>query len=176
MAFLTRTTARDASPAASLSLSESELRKSASTPRSTHFDIFLSHSYDDAVLIAGVKRLLEARGQSVYVDWDVDPLLNRQAVTPATAEVLRLRMRNSKALIYASSTTSSGSKWMPWELGYFDGFRPGHVAVMPIVMNPSDPFDGQEYLGLYPLVHLNYIGGFEVRRTATSVPLRDFAS
>jgi hypothetical protein len=41
---------------------------------------------------------------------------------------------------------------MPWELGYFDGFRPGHVAVLPIVKYDGQSFVGQEYLGLYPCI------------------------
>jgi hypothetical protein len=39
---------------------------------------------------------------------------------------------------------------MPWELGYFDGFRPDHVAVLPVTATASANFVGQEYLRLYP--------------------------
>jgi hypothetical protein len=39
-----------------------------------------------------------------------------------------------------------------WELGYFDGFSAGSVAVLPIVDYVGATFKGQEYLGLYPLV------------------------
>lgn len=41
---------------------------------------------------------------------------------------------------------------MPWELGYFDGRRPAHVGILPIVANQGETFRGIEYLGLYPLV------------------------
>ena len=61
-------------------------------------------------------------------------------------------MRRSQSLIYATSTASSHSKWMPWELGYFDGFRPGFVAILPLVQSTGDDFAGQEYLGLYPYI------------------------
>ncbi|TGS08549.1 outer membrane beta-barrel protein, partial [Mesorhizobium sp. M1C.F.Ca.ET.187.01.1.1] len=37
-----------------------------------------------------------------------------------TAELLRTRMRQSKTLIYVHSNNSPGSRWMPWELGFFD--------------------------------------------------------
>ena len=37
-----------------------------------NFDVFLSHSLRDALLIVGLKRLLEADGLSVYVDWISD--------------------------------------------------------------------------------------------------------
>jgi len=138
-----------------------ELRKSANTSPSDRFDIFLSHSSEDAEVIAGVKLLLESDGLSVYVDWLRDPQLDRSQVTAATADLLRKRMNNSGYLLYASSQSSSASRWMPWELGYFDGRRPKCVGVLPVVARPNDDFDGIEYLGLYPLierVHLDDIG------------------
>ena len=61
-------------------------------------------------------------------------------------------MRHSQSLVYATSAASSQSKWMPWELGYFDGFRPGFVAILPLVQSTGDDFSGQEYLGLYPYI------------------------
>jgi TIR domain len=133
-------------------LMETELRKSARTPSVTHFDIFLSHSREDVEVIAGIKALLENDGLSVYVDWLDDPRLDRSHVTAATAEVLRSRMNHCGYLLYGSSRSSSNSKWMPWELGYFDGRRPGKVGILPVVASPGDPFVGVEYLGLYPLV------------------------
>ena len=61
-------------------------------------------------------------------------------------------MRQSESLIFATSKASPSSKWMPWELGYFDGFRPNRIAVFPLVDNAGQRFVGQEYLGLYPVV------------------------
>ncbi|MBB5202885.1 hypothetical protein HNQ51_000178 [Inhella inkyongensis] len=119
------------------------------------FDVFLSHSVRDAELIAGVTRLLEDQGLKVYVDWLVDPQLDRNAVTKETAALLRQRMRQSKSLIFVASDGASSSKWMPWELGYFDGFKPGNVAILPLLDNASEVFRGQEYLGLYPIVNRN---------------------
>lgn len=106
----------------------------------------------DADVIYGVKRLLENRRLTVYVDWIDDPQLDRSRVTRATAALLRNRMRQSKSFIFATSKSSPDSKWMPWELGYFDGFRPGHIAVLPLVQTQGESFIGQEYLGLYPSV------------------------
>jgi len=154
MAFLTEATARAAFRNSGVQFAESELRKSAATDLSTKFDVFLSHSFLDADVIQGLKELLEAEGLSVYVDWIEDRQLNRDQMTAKTAEVLRTRMRNSQSLIFATSKTSSGSKWMPWELGYFDGFRPNHVAIFPLVQTDGAGFPGQEYLGLYPYVEV----------------------
>ncbi|MCA6218104.1 hypothetical protein KGA65_16335 [Ideonella sp. B7] len=56
------------------------------------------------------------------------------------------------ALIYLATDAATTSKWMPWELGFFDGYRPGGVAIMPVLDKETDGFAGQEYLGLYPRV------------------------
>lgn len=121
---------------------------SAKTAQDT-FDIFLSHSTRDSELVAGLKLLLEDMGFKVYVDWIEDPQLSRAHVTKHTAKALQARMRQCKTLIYAFSENSSESRWMPWELGYFDGIK-NKVAVMPIAKSQrSDEFKGTEYLGLY---------------------------
>lgn len=116
------------------------------------YDIFLSHSYDDGDLILGVRRLIEALGLSVYVDWIEDPSLDRGKVTSRTAAILRVRMSACSSLIYAHSSSSAKSVWMPWELGFFDGFKPSHVWILPLVVNSDSEFENQEYLGLYPTV------------------------
>jgi hypothetical protein len=142
-------------------VAESEIRKAAGTSYDTNFDIFLSHSYEDAEVITGVKGLIEDQGLSVYVDWMVDPEADRSQVTPATANMLRQRMNHCGFLLYASSDAAKGSKWMPWELGYFDGIKPKHIGVIPIVASASSSFYGQEYLGLYPyfeLINTNLMG------------------
>lgn len=118
----------------------------------SHFDIFLSHAIRDAELILGLKLLLEAAGKTVYVDWIDDPKLDRARVSGETAETLRTRMRQSDSLFYAYSRHSRTSRWMPWELGYFDGFN-GNVAILPIIpdMGMLD-FEAEEYLQIYPKV------------------------
>jgi len=152
MAYVTASTARAAARSAGISLAERALREAAAKPSTARFDIFLSHSAEDAQVIAGVKVMLEHEGLSVYVDWLDDPQADRSRVTPKTADMLRMRMNNSKYLLYASSTASPDSKWMPWELGYFDGRRSGHVGILPIVATSTSTFRGQEYLGLYPVI------------------------
>jgi hypothetical protein len=131
---------------------EAELRRSASTDKSTLYDVFLSHSHLDAARIAAVKAVLEEYGLKVYVDWLEDPEADRTQVTAKTAEMLRDRMRHSNCLIFATSKTSSSSKWMPWELGFFDGLRPDKVAILPLAQDEVDDSAGQEYLGLYPYI------------------------
>jgi hypothetical protein len=123
------------------------------------FDVFLSHSIVDAELILGVKVLLEKRGYSVYVDWETDKDLDRSTVSPKTAELLRTRMTQSKSLLYVATENAASSKWMPWELGYFDGLRKGGVAIFPLLDSEAETFRGQEYLGLYPVVTKDFYTG-----------------
>lgn len=118
----------------------------------SRYDVFLSHSSQDAEVILGVKTIIESLGLSVYVDWLDDNLPDRSRVTVETAEILRMRMRVSASLVYAHSPNASDSVWMPWELGYFDGFKPMYVWILPLVVNYDSEFKGQEYLGLYPTV------------------------
>lgn len=116
------------------------------------FDIFLSHSYDDKKYIYNLFKILTNHNLSVYVDWIIDSELDRSHVTKDTAELIRKRMQQSKCLLYATSLNASDSKWMPWELGYFDGYSKGKVAIIPIVDNENSSFYGQEYLSLYPYI------------------------
>jgi hypothetical protein len=114
------------------------------------FDVFLSHSRLDADAILGLKLRLEKEGCSVYVDWIIDPELDRSKVTRETAERLRGQMRSCRSLLYGFSIAATQSRWMPWEMGYFDGLK-GRVAVVPITATlGAASFLGQEYLGLYP--------------------------
>lgn len=129
------------------------LENSSKAPYDRQFDIFLSHSYLDADEILALKDLIDAMGFSVYVDWVIDKEWERNKVTAKTADRLRQRMTQCQSLLYATSGNSTGSKWMPWELGYFDG-RKGRVAVLPVLEEDRVGRDylGQEYLGLYPYV------------------------
>lgn len=112
------------------------------------FDIFLSHSSDDKVFVAGIKLILEDFGFSVYVDWN-DTALDPNHVTSQTAAVLRERMSHCRSLVYAYSANAKNSRWMPWELGYFDGLKKSMVAVLPISRDGEKSFRGSEYVGLY---------------------------
>lgn len=172
MAFVTIAQALEASRSAwqNRSVAENQIKKSASLPMDTDFDIFMSHSYEDAEVIAGVKVIIEHTGLTVYVDWIADAQADRSQVTNETADMLRQRMKHSRFLLYATSKASPSSKWMPWEIGYFDGLRGGNVGILPIVQSTNDAFNGQEYLGLYSSYELlNFTdAGWQLgRRTGT---------
>jgi hypothetical protein len=142
---------RSSSPGLTKDAKELLLSEAFSFERRT-FDVFLSHSHLDSDIVLGVCRILRSRfGLRVYVDLDDRELGNGGAITPETADVVRDRMAYSASLIYAASSNSPTSKWMPWELGYFDGLK-GTVAILPIDDAPKEQFKGQEYLGLYPYI------------------------
>ncbi|WP_382161572.1 toll-Interleukin receptor [Hydrogenophaga sp. ANAO-22] len=124
--------------------------------RVSQFDIFLSHSFNDQELILGIMMSLEDMGYKVYVDWVHDGQLSRDRVTSETATVLRLRMKMSKSLFYATTINSSASKWMPWELGYMDGHN-GKAAILPVAQQSTTSYSGQEYLGVYPYVQKDLV-------------------
>lgn len=115
------------------------------------WDIFLSHSSHDATIVSGLKLELEDMGYDVYVDWIEDPQLNRARITKRTAETLKRRMNNCESLFYAYSVNASASKWMPWELGYFDG-KKNKAAILPITESKTVKHAGVEFLGVYPYI------------------------
>lgn len=129
--------------------------KLMSESQATHvsFDIFLCHSFLDREIIEGLYLELSKMGLKVYVDWIVDPQLNRDNVTKETAELIRRRLRSSKSLLLAVSANADLSKWVPWELGYVDGHTQ-QCALLPVSTDnlTRSSFERKEYLKLYPYV------------------------
>lgn len=120
------------------------------------YDIFLSHSSLDANIVSALKSHIETvMGFTVYVYWINDPALTH-TVSKKNAQIIKSRMDACKSLVYAFTDNSIKSKWMPWELGYFDG-KKNRVAILPISVERtySDSYVGQEYLGLYPYIVKN---------------------
>ena len=78
------------------------------------FDIFLSYNIYDKDVVKGIYYVLTKMGFKVYVDFIVDPSMNRSKVTKETAQRIQSRLKHSKSLIYAQSSNAAMSKWMPW--------------------------------------------------------------
>jgi hypothetical protein len=117
------------------------------------FDIFLCHSFLDKEVVGGFYIELTQLGYTVYVDWIVDPDLDRANVTKESANRVRNRLKGSKSLLLATSENAAVSKWMPWELGFADG-RTGNCAIVPVspTATSSNSYKGAEYLSLYPYI------------------------
>lgn len=123
------------------SVKDSEIRQ---------FDLFISHSAEDKKYVLGLYNYLTKLGKSVYVDWIVDTELNRTEVDENTALVLRNRMANSTKMIFAFSMNAAQSKWMPWELGFFDGVNgKENVKILPIMDDEDEIFEGVEFAMIY---------------------------
>ena len=119
----------------------------------TSFDIFLCHSYLDKDEVEGLYLELTRMGYSVYIDWIIDPYLDRKNITKESAELIRKRLRSSKTLLLALSTNAEISAWVPWELGYVDGHT-HQCALIPVSQDniTRASFDTKEYLKLYPYI------------------------
>ena len=124
--------------------------------KKTHisFDIFLSHSFLDKDEVEGLYIELTSKGYSVYVDWIIDPHLDRKNVTKESAKLIQDRLKMSKSLLLAISTNATVSKWMPWELGFVDG-NTNKCAIIPVSKNEynvPNSYTGFEYLSIYPFI------------------------
>lgn len=120
----------------------------------TKFDIFLSYNFEDRAIVKGVYLWLRSKGFKVYLDFEMDPELDRRKVTKETAALIHSRLSHSKSLVYAQSPNANMSKWMPWELGFIDG-QTSKCAILPITPNGVAPAPRQEYLLLYPIIRIN---------------------
>lgn len=141
----------------SLSAANERLIKEAKefVPTKT-YDVFISHRTLDAKVVYGVKELIERQNLTAFVYWIDNPDALTNPVTKDTADNLRSKMRACRSLLYVDSMEAQHSKWMPWELGYVDGFRQ-KVAIVPVAKDgeSTSVYKGQEYLGLYPWVRLS---------------------
>lgn len=118
------------------------------------FDVFLSYNINDKDVVKGIYYVLKNMGFKVYVDFMVDPKLDRRSVTKETAECIQNRLKHSKSLIYAQSSNAAMSKWMPWELGVVDG-NTSKCFIMPVQKGYEIINSRQEYLLLYPVIGIN---------------------
>lgn len=156
MAFLTEDTVRRRARARAQfrkSTVEASLRSEARKDL-VSYDVFLSQTIHDRELVYGVYAILtEDLGLTVFCDWIEAPETDRAKVTPENARYVRDRMGRSDTLLFLDSPKADQSKWMCWEIGWFDAAK-GKVGVLPVVRNPGDPYRGREFLGLYPVVDL----------------------
>jgi hypothetical protein len=155
--------------------------------RTARYDVFLSQTIHDREVVFGVYAILtEDLGLVVFCDWIEAPQADRSQITPENARYIKSRMGRSDILLFVDTQSADQSKWMCWELGWFDGAK-GRVGVLPVMRNAADPYRGREFLGLYPVVETDTAHTLRVAATpqllretvplgppmglATSVPL-----
>ncbi len=131
---------------------DAALRKAARREEN-QYDVFLSQTIKDKELVLGVYAMLtEDLGLTVFCDWVEKPEADRSNVTPDNARYIRDRMSRSKTLLFLDTQNADQSKWMCWELGWFDGAKGNKVGILPIVEDQNTPYREREFLGLYPIV------------------------
>lgn len=163
MAFLTESTIRDRGRKRAGFRPITESVKAQTQPSYSTYDVFLSHAKLDAEVVLGVYDFLVGVGYRVYCDWISDPLVDRTEVTPSHASKIREKMKASTTMLVVDGPQASQSKWMCWEIGWFDGHKQ-KVAVLPVLPKSTDPYRGREFLGLYPYITIDTIGEMHVNR------------
>lgn len=117
-----------------------KLRNSKSVQSIKHYDLFVSHSYQDREKIYGIVAKANEVGLSCYVDWTADDdFLKRGLVSEFTKEVLKARMEQSANLLFISSEKARASEWVSFELEYYQE----HVKneILMIVLDGEDDHD-----------------------------------
>lgn len=137
----------------------SEVRASAESlildaagPQKT-YDVFLSHSTDDAKLIKQIRAYLETKHDlSVYIDWDEDCGTSRDEI----ASVVKKAMLISKSFVVVKTDNSDASSWVSWETGFFDNKDADRIGVLLVEDDEKNfthnTFIHQEYLKNYILL------------------------
>lgn len=88
------------------------------------FDVFISHSAANTNLVDEIVQCLNDIGLVAFVDWKSDREdLKRTKANQYTADVIKLRMRQSKCLLLIRTIESDASIWVSWELGYFSALE-----------------------------------------------------
>ena len=84
------------------------------------FDFFISHSYKDGKTVQKLITFQNEHGKNIFCDWinDAD-YLKRKLLGKETLEVIRLRLEQSKNLIFVESEDSKNSIWCKYELNYY---------------------------------------------------------
>lgn len=105
------------------------------------YDVFLSHSYYDTKQLVALKQKLNAKGLVVYIDWVNDKvMMQRKNQNEDTWKVLKLRMDESKKMLFVMTDNSLRSEWTQKEIDYFKSLGKEVVVYQPekITENPFD--------------------------------------
>lgn len=104
------------------------------------YDLFISHSSKDRSFVRQVVEKANTIGLNCYVDWTADnDFLKRSMVSEYTKEVLKVRMKQSKHLLYLSSDKSRRSEWVSFELDYYKNYLQREILM--IILDGEDVHD-----------------------------------
>ena len=84
------------------------------------YDVFISHSTIDAPLVQKLISFENNMNKNVYCDWISDnDYLKRHLLCEATLAVLKMRLEQSKSLLFFKTENSLKSVWCQYELNYY---------------------------------------------------------
>lgn len=111
----------------------------AAGPAVSYADVFISHQQRDRAGAEALGHRIRALGHSCYLDAFDPTLAGKHA--GELAEHIRTQLRGARALLFYFTDSAATSKWMPWELGFFDG-RWGKTTVGIYLVEPVGPVAG----------------------------------
>ena len=129
--------------------SAEDLQHLKTDPLIRRYDIFLSHSIHDAEAFSGPSSYSRRRVRPSTSIGSTIPFSTARGSAPRPPVSCGCACGAAPAWSICTARVPGDSKWMPWELGYFDGHN-GNVAIFPILKDRKSTFVAQEYLGIYP--------------------------
>lgn len=108
--------------------------------------IFLSHSHKDQELVLALQTILAEKNIELYIDWQ-DSSLPR-VTGKETADIIKSKIRESFQVWVLATKNALESLWVPWEIGYTDGYKSDKIVILPFSVN-NEEYKGNEYLKLY---------------------------
>ncbi len=136
--------------------------------KQSNYDVFISHSSKDKVLIQKLRIYLEDHfGLSAYIDWDEDCGMSRDQV----ADRVKDAMFRSKTFLIVKTDNSDKSSWVSWETGCFeimcsspdkDNFEKIGVLLIEDESKKftKETFEHQEYLKRYEIIGKDELQAF----------------
>lgn len=114
--------------------------------------VFLSHKHTDKELMLKIKTVLEHVGISVYIDWLDETMTS--ATSGETAKKLKDKIKLYDKFVLVATNGAIASKWCNWELGLGDAekYSKDKIAILPIVPDNDNQWEGSEYLQIYPTI------------------------
>lgn len=133
---------------------------------SEYRDVFVSHKREDTGVAKKLVRRIRKFGYSCYADYEDPFLLDDEDRDPErVSHRIRTNLRGCTALIFIHSGQAIESKWMPWELGFFDGrWGMASVAIYDVAHQKLPP----EYASIYTEVTDENLKEFLHRSTSAN--------
>jgi len=112
---------------------------------------YLSYSPKDEEIARGLQVLFSENGWNVHIDWDKTN--NADIPDMRTASSIKDKIAALDWFIFLGTPNSTGSLWLPWELGFADGKKSQDKIIIVSTTDEAGRCYGDEYTQLYR--HIN---------------------